>query len=220
MIEIHVVQNSNRQLYDEALDQQFRLRRDIYIGERRWQALQDHDGREIDQFDTPETTYILALNEAGEVVGGSRFHPSVGPTLLSEVFPQLANLRGIKRDDTTLEWTRFFVSPRFRGEAVNGAAAGALTCGCLQAALAGGGTHLTVVSETYFLTRFVGLGWRVRVLGEPIVHDGLDIVAFSIPIDEGMLEATRALYGIDLPRLIRRNLGPPLQPVVRTRKAA
>jgi acyl-homoserine lactone synthase len=90
MIRLHAVDHSNRDLYEDALDQHYVLRKKIYMDERNWRALRDVNGRERDQFDMESSVYLLAIDPQGQVAGGTRLLPSEGPTLLSEVFPQLA----------------------------------------------------------------------------------------------------------------------------------
>jgi acyl-homoserine lactone synthase len=89
MIQIHVANRYNRRLYDYLFDDYFRLRYEIYVKERGWKALERPDGRDIDQFDTDAATYLLAL-EGRRLIGGLRVVPTTSPTLMSDVFPQLA----------------------------------------------------------------------------------------------------------------------------------
>src|SRR5262249_23853091 len=107
MLAVHVVRDSNRHLYADQLDQYFRARHDIYVKERGWKELDRPDGREIDQFDTPNAVYLVALDD-GRVVGGHRLVPTSAPTLLSDVFPFLA-LRGVPRRQDIYELSRIFV---------------------------------------------------------------------------------------------------------------
>ena len=90
MIKVHAVHQGNRHLYEDAVEQHFRIRHDIYVGERRWMVLARPDGREVDQFDTDEAVYLLAMEE-DRVVGGSCLVPTE-PHLLNDVFPRLANV--------------------------------------------------------------------------------------------------------------------------------
>jgi acyl-homoserine lactone synthase len=209
MVKIHIVRAENRHLYEAELDQHHRIRRDIYIGEKRWAALRDYDGREIDQFDTPETIYVLGLDENGSVVCGSRLHPSLGPTLLSDVFPQLANVRGFERAHDVYEWTRVFVVPAKREGSRSSPYMGLILCGFMQYCLDEGIRSLNVVTETYWLPRFIGLGWRLQVLGEPIDHDGLSICASNVIVTDETVAAMSAHYGIPRPEPVRRGLPRP-----------
>jgi acyl-homoserine lactone synthase len=212
MIDIHVVTAQNRHLYERELDEHHRLRADIYIGEKKWRALTAVDGREYDQFDTPAATYLLGLDDRGRVACGSRLHPSLGPTLMSDVFPELAAVRGIPRDAGTVEWTRFFIAPSHRSERVSSPVAGTITCGLIQAALDADASAVNVVTEAFWLPRFATFGWHIAPLGEPLVHDGLTLLGWSFPVDDAMLEATRRHYDIPLPRMVRRGLAPPARP--------
>jgi acyl-homoserine lactone synthase len=217
VVKIHIVRAENRHLYESELDQHHRIRRDIYIGEKRWAALREYDGREIDQFDTPDTIYVLGLDDSSGVICGSRLHPSLGPTLLSDVFPQLANVRGFERAPDIYEWTRVFVVPAKREGSRSSVYMGLILCGFMHYCLEEGIRALNVVTETFWLPRFIGLGWKLQVLGEPIEHDGMSICASNIIVTDETVAAMSAHYSIARPNLVRRGLTrppshPPLHP--------
>ena len=90
MFHVHIVDRSNRSAYSRYVEQMFRLRHEIYVGERAWSDLERADGREVDAFDTDDAVYLLGLDSDKGVVAGSRLVPSLKPHLLSDVFPQLA----------------------------------------------------------------------------------------------------------------------------------
>jgi acyl-homoserine lactone synthase len=85
MFKVHAIHVGNRHLYEAALDQHHRIRHDIYVGERKWMDLERADGREIDQFDTDRTVYLLGIEPGKGVVGGSRLVPTLEPHLMSDV---------------------------------------------------------------------------------------------------------------------------------------
>lgn len=62
----------------------------VFVERLGWQ-LAAHDGMERDQFDRPDTVYVVARDEVGDVCGCARLLPTTRPYLLSEVFPQLLN---------------------------------------------------------------------------------------------------------------------------------
>jgi acyl-homoserine lactone synthase len=203
MIRLHVIDRTNRDAYADAIDQHYVLRKKIYIDEQRWSALRATNGREIDQFDTDSTVYLLAIGADGEVAGGTRLLPSLGPTLLSEVFPQLARERGFERAPEIWEWTRFFVAPRFRQDKRLSRVAGIVAAGMVEYCLDQRIPRMNVVAEAYWIPKVSALGWRPRPLGLPLAHEGLSICAFTIEMTEKALQATRAVYGIDAPSLVR-----------------
>src|SRR5215218_7746679 len=104
MVQVHAVTARNRADYHRFVEQHYRIRHDIYVGERKWMDLERPDGREVDQFDTEQAVYLLAMEPGKGVVGGSRLVPTLEPHLMSDVFPELANVRGVPRAADIYEW--------------------------------------------------------------------------------------------------------------------
>ena len=113
---VHIVNAGNAAHYEIEKAPAHKLRHQVFVEERRWEALRRPDGHDIDQFDTDEAIHILAI-EDGAVVGYSRLLPTVGPHLLSAVYPGLAE-RPIPRAPNIFEWTRYCVSPRITRAAI------------------------------------------------------------------------------------------------------
>ena len=70
--------------------------------------------------------------EGEEVVCGSRLVPTHHPHLMSEVFPELANVKGLPRSADIFEWTRIFVVLAERESGRLCKAAGVVYCGILE----------------------------------------------------------------------------------------
>ena len=86
MLEVHVVTGANRHLYERELDEHHQIRHRIYVEELHWRGLTPRsDKREYDQFDLPETVYLLGLEE-GRVVAGLRLVPTTGPHLIKAIY--------------------------------------------------------------------------------------------------------------------------------------
>lgn len=195
MFKIHIVGATNCHAYRDELDQYFRLRHRIYVGERGWHALERADGLEIDAFDTAEATHLLGITDAGVVVAGSRLVPSVKPHLMSEVFPGLVHGRAPRRDDI-FEWTRFFVARHLRQSGRSCQAAGIVCCGIQEHCLHRHVRHLTIVCEDFWFDRFASIGWNPRRLGPSRQSDGTSIIAIMVDISPAVLATTRQIYGI------------------------
>lgn len=192
---IHVITRENRWLYEAELIEHYRLRHEIYVGERKWLNLARSDGLERDQFDNDDATYVLSV-DCGRVVGGSRLIPTVCPHLLSEVFAHLTSVRGLPRATDIYEWTRMFIV-RDRREGKNmGRTAGLVICGVLEHCLSVGVNGLTALVEMWWLPRFHDMGWKVLPLGLPELINGEWSVAVHMPIDQRTLESTRAFHDI------------------------
>lgn len=214
MVEVHSVRADNRHLYERELDQHHYIRRDIYIGEHGWRALVDVDGREVDQFDTPDAVYLLGIEPGAGVVSGTRLLPSWRPTLLSAVFPQLAAVRSMPEGADVYEWTRFFVVKSRREEHQLARAGGAVLCAMLEYCLEEDIRTLRAVGEAWWMPRVMGLGWRPRPLGLTIEHDGMTLAGFRFEVTRQALAATREAYGINSPCLVRRGIGATQKPQV------
>jgi acyl-homoserine lactone synthase len=215
MVEIHVVTDANRFMYTDALEQSQRLRYRIYVEELKWKGLRRRDdGRETDQFDTGEAVHLLAI-EGGGVVGGTRVLSSVEPHLLSEVFPHLAEVRGVPRREDVAEWTRFYVAPERREEHKASQVGSTILASLVEYALDEGMSALSVVLNTFWLPRFLGYRWQVQPLGLPQVHDGEWLVAALISIGPDALANIRAVNSLDnRSALVRRG---PQRPLVGAR---
>ncbi len=197
---IHIVTSANRADYELQIESDFRIRHDIYVGERKWMNLAKPDGRECDQFDNDDAIYLLAI-EGQKVVGGSRLIPSLKPHLLDAVFPHLAQ-KGVPRAHNIYEWTRVHVIKERREGRNRGVALGSLFCGVLEYCLARDVVALTALVEMWWLPHFHEMGWTLDPLGLPELINGEWSIAVSLSIDRRTLETTREMFGIREPVLV------------------
>jgi acyl-homoserine lactone synthase len=192
---IHVVSADNRHAYQSEMLEHFRIRHDVYVGERKWTNLARPDGLERDQFDNDDAVYLLAIDN-GHVVGGSRFVPTLKPHLLSEVYPHLIHGE-LPRAPDIWEWTRVFVVKSRREGRNGGRIAGQVYCGIAEFCLRNGISALTVLIEMWWFPIFQEIGWPLRPLGLPELLDNEWAVPVIMPMAESVLASTRAFYGID-----------------------
>jgi acyl-homoserine lactone synthase len=182
MVEIHIVQRENRHLYERYFDEYHRQRHEIYVKQRKWMDLDRPDGREIDQFDTDEAVYLFCLQD-GNLIGSMRAVPTLGPTLMSDIFPYL-NVRGpISRSDV-YELSRIFVLAAWRGERAGPSVESLLLAAIMEYGLGVGLTGFTIVLETWWLPRFERYGWKARPLGLPQEIDGMSVLAVIVDCDD------------------------------------
>jgi N-acyl-L-homoserine lactone synthetase len=76
-------------------------RHKLFVTTLGWQLKTQND-MELDQFDRPDTVYVVAQDENGQVNGCARLLPTNRPYLLGEVFPQLLN--GLPPPNTPDVW--------------------------------------------------------------------------------------------------------------------
>jgi acyl-homoserine lactone synthase len=210
---IHVVTAENRHLYEREMRAHHRLRHDIYIVEQKWKNLQAVDGLEFDQFDNDDAVYLLAI-ENGYVVGGSRFVSTIKPHLLSEVFPSLADVKGVPRAPDIFEWTRFFAVSKRRDGRVGGGVTGKLMAGVFEFLVDEEARGFTFVCEAWWLPRVHQWGWKLSPLGLPGLFNDEWLVASYVTADRQTLERIRHDYKVEKPILIRRGISQPAIPRV------
>lgn len=201
MFPVHVVTRSNRHFYEDELEQHFRLRHSIFVDELGWTALRKPDGREIDQFDTEHSIYLLGIEPGRGVVAGTRLGPSLRPHLLADVFPHAAAHRGVPRAADIYDWTRIFVVPARRGETRPCRAAGRIKIALLEYCLASGIRQVVGLGEPYWVPALSKLGWNPRPLGLPVEHENMLIFGFTCDVTRTALERTRDVFGIAEPVL-------------------
>jgi acyl-homoserine lactone synthase len=181
-MQVHVIRRENRALYAGVLDDYFRIRHQIYVVERGWSELDRPDRREIDQFDTDDAVYLLGL-QGDEIVAGMRMVPTTAPTLLSDLFPQLALAGPVRRADA-YELSRIFVVPGKRGEHGGPRAEAVIQAAAMEYGLSIGLSAFTIVLETWWLPRLLDQGWNARPLGLPQDINGFSTTAVIVEIDD------------------------------------
>jgi acyl-homoserine lactone synthase len=213
MVAVHVVTDTNRQLYERELDEHHQIRHRIYIDELHWPGLTPRDDkREYDQFDFAETVYLLGI-EDGRVVGGLRLVPTMGPHLIANVFSRFAEQRGVPRRPDVAEWTRIFVVPERREEHTGSKVGSSVIAGMIDYGLQEGLSGISVVMNTFWLPKFQRYGWRVRPLGMPDVHEGEWLVAVMIDVTPEALAGIQSACGLErCSTLVRRGSVRPFIP--------
>lgn len=175
---IRLITGSADPRHQDLLEEHYRLRHEIFVGERGWASLARPDGREIDAYDTPQTIYVLAL-DGGHVVGGYRFLPTDTPHLLQDRYSNLVD-GAVPRGREIHEWSRFFIRRDYRGQGhfrrLMGSVPG--VCGLLGIA------SLTSVIEPDWLWRFDAASFRYRLLGPFVEIANMQLAAVQIDIQQ------------------------------------
>lgn len=145
------------------------------------------DGRfEIDQFDTADAVYIVAIDDSGRHEASLRMLPSWRPHLLGEIFPHLC-IAGVPVGATTWESTRLCLPSR-HGAARRRELRNALISAMAEFALARGIEHITGVIPDGFRREVLAMGWRAEPLGPAVRIAGGPIGAFRIEVTSDIRE--------------------------------
>ncbi|MBI3229767.1 MAG: GNAT family N-acetyltransferase [Burkholderiales bacterium] len=167
-------------------------RHKIFIERLGWQ-LPVKDGLERDQFDRPDTIYVVVRNDTGSICGCARLLPTLRPYLLGEVFPQLMNGLPVPASSEIWELSRFAaadisecaISPQEAAQQSRQLLAAAVVTAAKQ-----GATRLITVSPLGVERLLHRMGVHAHRAGPPIFVDGKPIFACWIEIDA---QTTKAL---------------------------
>lgn len=212
-MQVHVVTAANRHLYASELDQFYRERHRVFVEEKGWRE-GDGSGREIDQFDADDATYLIGIEE-GRVMTGTRLIPTDRPNLTGDVFPHF-HFEGPIRDPRVADWTRGFISPEFRERGIGpikGAFCSAVMDFCMQEGVA----WIGGLQDAYWLRLWRRFGWRVEPAGAPVkVERRLCVVAY-MEVSQAARDGAAREGQVEGSLLIRRG---PQVPFVQERTAA
>ena len=193
---IYVIDRHNRKQFFAQIEEMFRIRHDIYVGRRGWKALERADGRDVDQFDTDSTVYLLGLDDTGLVTAGLRLNPTTGPHLIRDVFPHAVTEEPIPVGDSIYEFTRWFVVKDRVSAEENRRVAGELLVAMLEYGKSIGLTHISLCCDSFFWKTMQELRWDVRRLGPITRYPEGKCIAVLFDVSERMIANTRDVRGV------------------------
>lgn len=191
-----------------------RLRARVFKDTLKWDVDVNPDGLEVDQFDLPETVYLLAVNRKGRVVGNWRMLPTDGPTMIRDVWPEFMESLPLPSDPDVFEVSRFAVhSPEENTEEAmreNQQALGEMFCALTEVCI------MTGIRQIYTLydQRIAKVIQRIdchpaEVSSQILIKDMLCQTGMFYT-NEAMLERLRAATGIQQSLVDIGNLPPML----------
>ena len=177
------VDKNNINDYRNQMNDAYRLRHQVFVEEKGWNALHKPDGREIDQFDDERALHMLHY-EGSDLVGYQRMLPTTKPNLLSDVYPFLCE-EALPNDTQVWEWTRFAVAKEHRkaGRKLSPVAS-LLLLNIVEWGLENSVNSIVIEMNPLWLLRLVQLHFRVRPLGFPYSIEGEDTLAVIARFDD------------------------------------
>lgn len=187
------------------LDEMHQLRARVFAGRLGWQV-RIAQGRERDEYDALDPTYILALTDCGDVAGCARLLPTTGPTMLSWTFPQLVPGGRLPGKLTRVESSRFCVDTRGEGRGRGFLHEATLTmfAAIIEWSVSNGFDEIVTATDVRFERILQRAGWPMRRLGDVKLIGETMSVAGILPADQASFEQVcPAGYRSDLRRLQR-----------------
>lgn len=184
---MNVTAGGTEKLSADLFDRVSSYRHRVFVETLGWE-LKTQNGMELDQFDRPDTLYVVAQDEHGSVNGCARLLPTHRPYLLGEVFPQLLN--GLPPPCTPEVWEL----SRFAAVDFNNQASSAmrqfsspiaikLLQESIACAAAHGAKRLITVSPVGIERLLRRAGFHAHRAGPPMIVEGHPIFACWIEVD-------------------------------------
>ncbi|WP_334187318.1 acyl-homoserine-lactone synthase [Noviherbaspirillum sp.] len=172
--------------FETALAQ---YRHKIFIERLGW-SLPVDEGLERDQFDHPETIYVVTRESDGAICGCARLLPTTEPYLLSEVFRHLMDGKPIPRSRDVWELSRFAAASVNPDSTIDTALnTRALLAEAVRTAAGQGAKRLITVSPLGIERLLQRMGVHAHRAGPPMFAEGKPIFACWIEIDDQTLSA-------------------------------
>jgi len=206
---IYVIDKDNRDAFAEQLEEMYRIRHDVYVGRRGWKALAKPDGRDIDQFDTEDTVYLLGLDGRGRVQSGLRLNPTTGPHLIRDVFSHAVTFADIPVGEKIYEFTRYFVVPERVDRMKRRFAAGELLVAMFEYGLFVGLSQISLLCDAFFVSTALEMRWKIKPLGLPTPYDEGTCIAILFDVSYAVADSTREVRGVNGPVLTYSPAPPP-----------
>ena len=178
---LHIVDRTVPDFGDIVLRNMFEARKRVFVDLLGWDVPVLAGRFEVDQFDTPEATYLVVTGPDGGHRASARLLPTLRPHLLNTVFADLCT-DPVPRGAAIREISRFCLD-RSLGARDRRIARDELVSALARFGAASGITQYTGVAEPGWLDQILAFGWRARRLGPAGAVSGVRLGALAIEID-------------------------------------
>lgn len=182
---MQVISGAPQQLPQGLYAKVAHYRQRVFVEQLGW-ALQTQDGMEADQFDRPDTVYVVARDDVDQLIGCARLLPSTRPYLLGEIFPQLLNGLSPPCSPDVWELSRFAAVDLNSQSTGSGQFSSPVAIQLLQQAMAYAAGHgakrLITVSPLGVERLLRKAGFDAHRAGPPTIVDGHPIFACWIEL--------------------------------------
>lgn len=185
-MQLRAVRKSSLSPTDQGLIDQHHCLRSRVFSERLGWSVDVRDGRETDEYDGLDPTYILAATDDGRVAGCARLLPATGPTMLARTFPQLLGGSRLVAHSAMVESSRFCVDTSLqegRGGGTLHDVTFFLFAGILEWSMSNGYREIVTATDLRFERILKRAGWPMTRLGEPCRIGNTVAVAGVLPTD-------------------------------------
>jgi len=176
------------------------------------------DGREYDEYDALNPTYLLYIGHDGALRGSVRMLPTTGQYMLKDTFPQLLGDNEAPQNTVMWESSRFCVETEGDPKTQNNLSAGCIQLfeGLIEFGLSKGLTSIVTVTDVLIERIIRRVGWSVTRIGEVKSIGTSKAVALDLSVDLQSLQNIRNYSGLYEPVLWTLPTGPQTAPQLQT----
>ncbi len=185
------------------LAEMHRLRYRVFKQRLDWDVQVSGD-MEFDEFDVLRPVHLLHRTSDGLIQGCVRLLPSMGPTMLRDIFPILLDGQPGPRSEHVWESSRFALDLHPDAPKATGGLAAAtyeLFAGMIEFGLSIRLTEIVTVTDTRMERILRRAGWPLRPIGKPRVLGNTMAVAGYLEVSTDALERIRSAGRISGPVL-------------------
>lgn len=189
--------------FPDAIAEMHRMRARVFRDRLKWDV-EVSDGRERDRFDDLHPIYLLQRDHDGRVCGCARLLPTLGPTMLHDVFPALLRGEPMRASPAIWESSRFAVdAPGDAPKAGGGIAVSTyeLFAGLVEFGLASGLREIVTVTDARVERILRRASWPLRRIGAPLQIGNTLTVAGFLEVSRSALLRLREAGGLSGPVL-------------------
>lgn len=189
--------------FSDAIAEMCRLRYRVFKVRLDWDVQVKCD-LERDHFDDLHPVYLIQRDRDGRVCGCARLLPTLGPTMLRDVFPTLLNGEPMRASPAIWESSRFAVDvPDNALKAAGGIAVGTyeLFAGLVEFGLAKELREIITVTDAKLERILRRASWPLRRIGPPVQIGKTLAVAGFLEVSSAALFRLREAGGLQGPVL-------------------
>jgi N-acyl-L-homoserine lactone synthetase len=190
---ITVLSKENVGDHVSSLYQMHRLRKQVFSDRLGWSVAISGD-LEVDEYDALAPVYVLSETAEGDVLGGVRLLPTLGPYMLRDTFPSLLDDTQAPASELLWEASRFAVAKNSaKGDCGLACATYELLIGVLQFSLAHDIEAIVCVVDLRMERVLRRAGWHMQRLGVERRIGNTIAVAGRLDVSECLLHRLEEL---------------------------
>jgi N-acyl-L-homoserine lactone synthetase len=202
---VHVVNSANRHQYLEEIEQMHRHRHRVFADAMGWKALASPDGLDIDEFDTRDATYLMAIDLEGNLCGSCRLIPTWRPHMLKDKFADYAE-DAPPSGPGVWEWTRYAPGEKLLGRETNREVRLLLNIALHEFAISRGIETFVGIADCKLVPHLIDHGWKIVPVGLPVSYGEGVSYAYRMDVDAANNDRLRSRLGragtvlVEMPR--------------------